>query len=734
LGRHSVPDPEESSDDQSYDAGAQEYPSVPPAAGGAPRYQGDPHGGYDEPEYEQPQYEQPQYGQPRYDEPEYEAGYGAREYADADYPADDRYEADDFEDYWASKTGETRPRDPNAFPEPLAGFEDPEERTSVIPAVGRPASRPPSSKHGGEWEGGDWTGSHRAIQTGRRGVSKGVIAALVTVVVVVGAFILWRFIGDSLSSRSQIAAARCVSGEVAVAVIADPSIADDIRGLADEYAKSAAPIGDKCVKVGVTAANANQVIDGYTGQWPGDLGERPALWIPGSSISAARLESVAGKDRVSATRSLVTSPVLLAVRPELKTALGQQNWSALPGLQSNPTALDGLRLNGWGPLRLALPLEENGDAAYVAAEAVAAASAPAGSPATAGAGAISQLFAGQPKLADGKLSTAFDALLNNGTPAASEVHAVVTTEQELYQRGTSTDGAKDKLAGWLPGGPAALADYPAVQLSGDGLSKEQITAASEFDRYLRKPEALTKLVAAGFRAQADGAKPPSSDVVDFGSLAQPLAIGDDGVRVTLANAVSSPTQSQTVTILLDQSMNATENGKSRVANVAAAITDRLKAIPPTSAVGLWTFDGVAGRSEIPTGPLTDQVDGKPRSAALADNLNGQVASGGGAVSFTTLRLLYTDAVANFREGQENSVLVITQGPHTDQSLDGPGLEAFVKQTFSPAKPVAINVIDFGGDPDRATWEAVAQSTGGNYQNVASSAGPELTAAVTTGIS
>lgn len=691
MGRHSVPDPEESSGDQPYDAGAQAYPSSPPPFGGEPRYEGDAYGGYDEP------------------------GYGARQFADADYPADDRYAVDDFDDdYWANETDD-----------------EPDEPTSVIPAVPPPPSRPPSSgrQHGGDWEGGDWTGSHRAIQPKRRGVSKGVIAALVTVVVVVGAFILWRFIGDSLSNRSSIAAARCVAGEVAVAVIADPSIADSISGLADEFNESAAPVGDKCVKIGVTASNASAVIDGFSGEWPGDPGERPALWIPGSSISAARLEAVAGAERISTARSLVTSPVMLAVRPELKTALGQQNWAAVPRLQSNPTALDGLRLPGWGPLRLALPLADDADATYVAAEAVAAASAPAGSPATAGAGAISTLLAGQPELADDTLSTALDALLSDGALAASPVHAVATTEQQIFARAASMPDAKNKLAAWLPTGPAAVADFPAVQLAGDWLTKEQSAAASEFDRYLRKPESITRLVNAGFRAE--GTDPPANDVVDFGTLSAPLNVGDDGARVTLANAVSSPAQSQTVTILLDQSMNTSEAGKSRVTNVTAALNDRLREIPPSASVGLWTFDGVAGRSEVATGPLADQVDGQPRTQVLTENLNSQVASDGGRVSFTTLRALYTEAVANFREGQENSVLVITAGPHTDQSLDGPGLEAFIKQTFTPARPVAVNVIDFGNDADRATWEAVSQSTGGSYQNVPSSAGPELGAAIAT---
>ena len=56
-------------------------------------------------------------------------------------------------------------------------------------------------------------------------------------------------------------------------------------------------------------------------------------------------------------------------------------------------------------------------------------------------------------------------------------------------------------------------------------------------------------------------------------------------------------------------MTADEGGKSRLANVTAALNARLQALPPSSAVGLWTFDGVAGRSEVPMGPLDDQVGG-----------------------------------------------------------------------------------------------------------------------------
>ncbi|WP_019972984.1 substrate-binding domain-containing protein [Mycobacterium sp. 141] len=657
------------------------------------------------------------------DEPEHQPDYRSGRYDSDDYEdPDDDAEHDD--------TGYAEHLDEDYDDEDEDDYVDRDAPTAQFGAVG--PRQPGGRQHGGDWDGGEWTGSHRAVTTGRRGVSVGVIVALVGIVVVVAVVILWRFFGDALSSRKEAAAARCVDGDLAVAVIADPTIAPTVQTLAGRYNDSANPIGDHCVKVQVKSAESDQVVNGFPNAWPGDLGDRPALWIPASSVSEARLEATAGAKTVSDSRSLVTSPVLLAVPPQLKDALAQQNWSTLPNLQSNPTGLTDLKLNGWGSLKLALPTRNNGDTAYLAGEAVAAAAAPSGSPASAGLGAVNTLIGGQPKLANGELGTALDALLNASDPASAPVHAVATTEQQLFQRAASLSDAKSDLAGWLPPGPTALADYPTVLLDGDWLSQEQVTAASEFARFMRKPEQLGEFAKAGFRA--DGATAPSSDVTQFAPVNAPLSVGDDTMRVTLANSMATPSKSQAVIIMLDQSMPTQEGGKSRLANVATALDSRLNALPPTSEVGLWTFDGAEGRSAVSRGPLSDQVGGEPRSQALSETLDEQTASGGGAVSFTTLRLIYTDATSNFVDGKDNSILVITTGPHTDQSLGGQGLQDYIRGAFDPAHPVAVNVIDFGGETDRATWEAVAQTTGGKYQHLTDSASPELVAAVATMLS
>jgi hypothetical protein len=249
---------------------------------------------------------------------------------------------------------------------------------------------------------------------------------------------------------------------------------------------------------------------------------------------------------------------------------------------------------------------------------------------------------------------------------------------------------------------------------------------------MRKPDQLAEFAKAGFRTE--GGTPPQSDVTNLGQLGAPLSVGDASMRATLANAVTTPGSNPAITIMLDQSMPEEEGGKTRLANVVTALNTRLQALSPNSVIGLWTFDGSEGRSEVTAGPLADQVGGQPRSEVLNSTLAKQSASGGGAVSFTTMRMLYTDALANFHDGHANSVLLITTGPHTDQSLDATGLQNFIKANFDPAKPVAVDVIDFGQDSDRATWEAISQVTGGSYQNVANSDSPELTTAITAALS
>lgn len=599
------------------------------------------------------------------------------------------------------------PAEPDAANPPSGRFSRP--ISGRIPIV---SGRIPRAETG-------WQGRRRREDGARRGVSIGVIAALAAVVVLVGGIILWRFFGSTLSRRSSDAAEQCLGGTDTVAVVADPSIAETVSAFAENYNDEATPVGDKCVKVTVKQGDSESVLRGLSTAWPADLGAQPALWLPASSIQSARLQSALGKQVVSDARSLVTSPVVLAVRPQLKQALAQDGWAALPGLQTDPASLDARNLPGWGSLRLAMPALGAADASYLAAEAVATTSAPPDAPPTAGLAAVSALLAGQPKLPGNTAAQAWDALLSPGDPAAAPAHAVLTTEQQLFSRAAGMQDAANTVAEWMPSGAAAVADYPTVLLSGPWLSEEQVTAASEFARFMRKSEQLDELAKAGFRAP--DTDHPDSDVVSFPALPAPLPLGDDATRTALATAVA-PGSEATTTVMLNQNLT----------GVTGPLKERIMALPPSAAVGLWTFNGTAGTTAVALGPVSEDMGGQPRAGALASTLDGLAPVGGGGVSFTTLRLVYDDAKANFRPGQPNSVLVITTGGHTDQTLDSQGLQDYVKSAVEHDRPVQINVIDVGDDPDRSTWEAVVRLSGGTYQSVPPDS-PDLMAAIARAI-
>ena len=149
--------------------------------------------------------------------------------------------------------------------------------------------------------------------------------------------------------------------------------------------------------------------------------------------------------------------MVLAVRPQVKSALAQDGWAALPGLQTDPTSLDGRNLPGWGSLRLALPAVGAADAAYLAAEAVATTSAPPNTPPTAGLGAVSALLSRSAEAAGQHRRAGVECVGGSRQPAAGPVHAVLLTEQQLFARATGLADASNIVAG---GCPAALPPLP----------------------------------------------------------------------------------------------------------------------------------------------------------------------------------------------------------------------------------------------------------------------------------
>ncbi|WP_182347408.1 substrate-binding domain-containing protein [Tomitella gaofuii] len=600
-------------------------------------------------------------------------------------------------------------------------------------------------------------GRHRSA-SGNRRISRGLTLAVVAVLVVVAVVIGWLALRDHAGDVDDRAAASCVNGDVTVSVAAAPSIAPVLTDLAQSYSAAHPVVRDHCVSVKVHKADgaaARQEIAAGGGG--------PALWVPQSAADVAALRS-ASPERIDGNPvSLAASPVVLAAPQAAAATLQGLAWKDLPARQSA------------GTLGLAMPA--GSDSAAVTGLALAAAIADAGPDPTGtaltgqavtgsqGQAAVAALVGGAP---GERAATAADVLagLQQGD-APQGVRAVPTTAEQLYRFNADSAGAP--MAAVRPAGPTPVVDYPAVLLrpapdtggttaadtdapavEGKAVDERAVSAAaSDFLNYLAGPEQASRFTQNGFLVigAPDAAAPADSAGVLTGAPpAQVLPGPADDALAALGTAVGAPAEPAApatssggaTTILLDVSgsMGVAEGGAPRLANVTAALDQRLGALPDSDRVGLWAYSSGLGDSGpyrviVPTGTLSDEVGGAPRRQALITGLDA-ARPRAATHTYRSLQAAYASAVQGYVDGTVNSVLLITDGPNDDQSFKSTqALLDEIARAGDPARPVRIDVIVIGPNEDIDSLRSVAAATGGTVTEVQSSAGPAFGGAVDT---
>ena len=127
-------------------------------------------------------------------------------------------------------------------------------------------------------------------------------------------------------------------------------------------------------------------------------------------------------------------------------------------------------------------------------------------------------------------------------------------------------------ARWLPGcrpGRSPVADYPTVLLSGSWLSQGADRGGQRVRPLHAQARATGEAGQSRFPCQRrQTAEQPRHQ---FRGAAPTLSVGDDAMRATLADAMSAPSNGVAATIMLDQSLPTDDGGKTRLANVIAAL-------------------------------------------------------------------------------------------------------------------------------------------------------------------
>ncbi|EME22036.1 VWA domain-containing protein [Rhodococcus triatomae] len=552
----------------------------------------------------------------------------------------------------------------------------------------------------------------------RRGISRGPVIAVASVVVLVLAVVGWIQLRDRVFDQGVAAAQTCVEGEAVVDVAVDPEFADLVRTVADRYNDTGPVVRDHCIVVNVNPAPSDGVSAALAtpgeAEWTGP-GDPPALWIPQSSMSTGPLAANPGVID-GAPRSVAYSPVLLAVPDALRDGLKRARigWQDLPRLQSDPESLPQLGLPGWGSLKLLVP--PFWDSSTLTGQAVASATTgtvPLTAEAAASPDAQTALKALAAGSRIGELSgTPDEALRDLGVQAdhaAAPFHAVPVTAVQLASFDSSS------VSGYSPVGAAPVADHPAVILAAPWVDETRSRAAAQFSEYLRAGEQAAVFTDAGLTTT-----PPEGS----------LAPADAATAAAVLAPMTESFTPRSATILLDvsASMSRSDGSGTLLSNVSDGVTTVLDTLPDDTQVGLWLYsNGLNGsrpyRVAVGTAPLTE----------TRDDIGTALAATTPATATSTYRSVlagYESAKTGHVNGSTNSVLLITDGPNDDTSMTSAQFLEAVTSATDPDRHVQVDVIMIGDNSDRATLHQLSAITGGTLIAVPNASGPEFGSAVT----
>lgn len=366
-------------------------------------------------------------------------------------------------------------------------------------------------------------GTHSSNRTSQL-VSRSVLAVALAVILVVAGAVAWIGLGDRIDddATTQSNSAECLEGDAQVSVIADPGVAPALQEIAKSYNALRPTVRDYCIEMDVRPGDARATLDGLTAQsWDTEAGgPRPAAWIPESSVWVAALQTAEPDALQGAPESLVKSPVLFAVRPELATAAGGRvMWIQMPFL----TYADAFAAYGHtairGSARLAMPQGPQSDATSLAAQGYVYNTVEpdgAGPLTVDGVGkpniqlGLRQLMRNPPRAGDGSAEAAVRAIISAPNLDAAQVRSVPISEQRLYLATKDDDEAR--IAIIRPRGFTPMLDYPVIRLAGETPAHAS-DAVAEFLTFARKPEQMRILTQAGFRGA--GPLPEATATVDF---------------------------------------------------------------------------------------------------------------------------------------------------------------------------------------------------------------------------
>jgi Ca-activated chloride channel family protein len=524
-------------------------------------------------------------------------------------------------------------------------------------------------------------GRHADPTPHRRRPTRPVLISSGTAVVVVAGGLVWSLTGASSDARP------CATQHT-VAVTVAPELGD----VATKLLAHPLPLASGgCAVAHVTASAPLQTVGDLAAL---DAGSLPAVWVPDSSLWAARAQGA----KLTAVGSMASSPVVLATSKEAVDALGWTHtppkWSAAL-TASHPVALPDLA----------------GSATGLSALAAVRASLGGGAPAD---NAVVQAVLAAARSAAPNPADA----LASGAKGDASAPLVPVSEQQVFAADQGT--ADPKLTAVYPSDGSPSLDYPVLEVgSPSGAMRAAVDAVT---RTLTSGAARAAVGKAGFRTGDGAAQADAGPATGIRSAApKKLALDPKDVTALLARLSSLAAPSRILAVFdVSESMSGKVGTGTRATLSRDAASSALALFPDNSAIGLWVFarrmDGDKDyRQLLPTQTLNAQVGGQTQRAALRAalaSIPNRLSPGGTGLYDTTLAAVKA-AQADYDPKAVSSVVIVTDGHDEDAGGIGmPGLITGLAAIKNPARPVKVIGIALGPDADLGALKQIADATGG----------------------
>jgi Ca-activated chloride channel homolog len=559
-----------------------------------------------------------------------------------------------------------------------------------------------------------------AVRSHRPRRRPGMLVAVAVVVALVGVTV--AVIG--YRSRAGWQEARC-SAATTVTVATSRETLPVLDGLAGQWSAAA---GGGCVQVRTLAMSPDEIAAAaHAGGGPARTGDLPDAWLPESSLWLAVAASRPGTAALvpAQTRSIATSPVVLALRQPMAQAMGwpgrRLTWVDVIGAFARPDTWASAGHPEWTDLRVGTPDPARSTAGLAAALMVLDRDA---------SGTVSEekfiealVFA----QTIGALAPDPKAFVDAQPPAApagpnAAVAAFPALERDLaaYNAGNPHNLLVPVYADQLP----VVADYPYAVLSGPWVTPARRAAAEQFGRFLLTPAAQQQLAAAGLRApdrSADGRGPLTSEHGFVATVADPRPTpAPETLNRTISEWANLQRQVNLLAVLdTSGSMRQVVTGTrmTRLQLLQQTAQTGFGLLPNTMSIGLWEFssreDSPSGyRALVPFGPINGKVGQTPRRQAMAAAVPGMRA-GGQTPLYDTAYAAFSHMQQRWAPNSSNAVLLITDGVNeTDGGISLSELLNRLRREQRPDRPVQIISIALGTSADAGALKQISAATGG----------------------